>query len=147
MPKNRNVHPTRIFKNPEELEEAFSEYKQDLIEQSSDWKKVQYVGREGDKKEDPQKVPMTLEGFERFCYNNYGCVGQYFDNKDDFYNDFVAICSRIKKEIREDQIIGGLLGFYNPSITQRLNALTDKKETTHKGGINIPNLPDIGNRK
>ncbi|MDV3685283.1 hypothetical protein CMU45_02675 [Elizabethkingia anophelis] len=133
MAKNGNIHPTRIFKNPEELEKAFIEYKEDLKEQANEWVRIQYVGKEGDRKSDPQKVPMTLEGFERFCYNNYGCVGQYFDNKDGLYGDFVAICSRIRSEIRENQIIGGLLGFYNPSITQRLNGLTDKTDVTSKG--------------
>ncbi|WP_407475390.1 terminase small subunit [Elizabethkingia anophelis] len=133
MAKNGNIHPTRIFKKPEDLENAFNEYKEDLKEQSNEWVRIQYVGKEGDRKSDPQKVPMTLEGFERFCYNNYGCVGQYFDNKDGLYGDFVAICSRIRSEIRENQIIGGLLGFYNPSITQRLNGLTDKTDVTSKG--------------
>lgn len=127
------MHPTRIFKSPEELEKAFTEYKEDLKEQSKEWLKIQYVGKEGERKADPQKVPMTLEGFERYCYNHYGYVGQYFDNKDDLYNEFVAICSRIKKEIRENQIIGGILGFYNPSITQRLNGLTERNDVTTNG--------------
>lgn len=126
------MHPTRIFKKPEDLLKAWGEYKADLIEQSNEWLKVQYVGKEGDRVTDGQKVPKTLEGFERFCYDKYGCVGQYFDNKDKLYGDFVAICSRIKNEIREDQIIGGLLNFYNPSITQRLNGLVDKSESNIK---------------
>jgi hypothetical protein len=128
MAKNGNIHPTRIFKTPEELESAFELYKEDLIEQGKEWMNVQYVGKDANRVSDPMKVPMTLEGFERFCRNNYGEVGQYFDNKDSLYNDFVAICSHIRKEIRENQIIGGLLGVYNASITQRLNSLTDKQE-------------------
>ena len=39
-----------------------------------------------------------------------------------------------------------MLGFFNPSITQRLNSLVDKNQTELKGGLNIPKLPDIGNR-
>ena len=127
------MHPTRIFKSPNELQTAFNEYKSQLEEEAQKWLRVQYVGREGDRKADPQKVPMTMEGFERFCYENYGCVHQYFDNKDGLYSDFVTICLRIKTEIRENQIIGGLLGFYNPSITQRLNGLTDRIDTTTNG--------------
>lgn len=122
------AHPTRIFKTPEDLEKAFIDYKDNLKDQSNEWLKVQYVGKEGSRVTDGQKVPMTLEGFERYCYENYGCVEQYFKNQDGYYEDFIPICSRIKKEIREDQIIGGLLGFYNPSITQRLNGLVDKSE-------------------
>lgn len=128
MGKNGNIHPTRIFKTPDELHKAFVEYKENLKEQSKEWLKVSYVGRDGERKADPQKVPMTMEGFERFCYENYGCVHQYFDNKDDLYDDFVTICSHIRREIRENQIIGGLLNFYNPSITQRLNNLVDRKD-------------------
>jgi hypothetical protein len=126
------MHPTRIFKTPEELEKAFNEYKQSLIEEAKQWVKVQYVGKDGDRVTDPLKLPYTIDGFEVWCKNNYGFVHQYFDKKENFYNDFVTICSYIKKEIRNNQITGGLLGSYNPSITQRLNGLTDKSEVTVK---------------
>ena len=147
MAKNGNIHPTRIFKTPEDLLKAWDAFKLDLESQSTEWKKIQYVGKDGIQVKDPQKVPMTFEGFKRFCRKSYGEVEQYFTNQDDCYGDFISICRAIKDEIRENQIIGGLLGFYNPSITQRLNGLVDKKETEIKGGLNIPNMPDIGNRK
>ena len=141
MGKNGNIHPSRIFKTPEELEEAFNNYKKFLLEESKKWIKVSYVGKEAHRVEDYSKVPLTMEGFERYCYNNYGCVNQYFDNKEGYYNDFVTICSRVKREIREDQITGGLLGFYNASITQRLNSLSESQE------INVnsepPLFPDV----
>jgi hypothetical protein len=130
MAKNGNVHPTRIFKTPNDLEAAFEEYKENVKKQSTEWQKVQYVGKDGQRVAEPTKVPYTMEGFERFCNKNYGCVNHYFDNKEGYYDDFGTICSRVKKEIRENQIIGGMLGFYNPSITQRLNNLTDKQEHT-----------------
>lgn len=129
MAKNGNIHPTRIFKSPNEVLTAWNEYKEDIEKQSDLWMKVQYVGRDGDRVTDGQKVPYTYEGFKRFCRENYGEVQQYFENKDFYYDDFVDICRAIKEEIRENQIVGGLLGFYNPSITQRLNGLTDKSET------------------
>jgi len=123
------MHPTRIFETPEQLLTAFNLYKEDLTKQSNEWLKVQYVGKDGERVADPQKVPMTYEGFKRFCRENYGEVKQYFEDKDGYYKEFVDICSHIKDQIRENQIIGGLLGFYNPSITQRLNGLTDKSES------------------
>ena len=134
------MHPTRIFKNPEQLYKAFESYKKDVEKQSKEWLKIQYVGKDGAKKQDGQKVPYTMEGFERYCYNNHGCVHHYFDNKEGYYDDFGTICSRIKKEIRENQIVGGMLGFYNPSITQRLNSLAD----TQNNNVNIeqPLFPD-----
>ena len=130
MGRNGNIHPSRIFKTPKELEEAFNKYKEHVINESNKWLKVMYVGKEAHRVEEPQKVPLTIEGFKRFCYNNYGCVNHYFDNKEGYYGDFGNICTRIKEEIREDQITGGLLGFYNSSITQRLNNLIDKQEHT-----------------
>jgi len=137
------AHPSRIFKTSDELELAWKLYKEDLLIQASEWTKVQYVGREGQRMEDALKLPYTMDGFEVFCYKNYGVVHQYFENKDGYYNDFVTICSYIKKEIRNNQVTGGLLGIYNPSITQRLNSLVEKTETKIEGGLN---LPDIGNR-
>ena len=141
------MHPTRIFKSSNDFLTAWNEYKQDLKEKSEEWFKVQYVGKEGTRKTDAYKLPLTAEGFYRFCFDNYGGgVKQYFENKSDLYTDFIEVCSRIKNEIRENQIIGGMLGVYNPSITQRLNSLVEKNETELKGGLNIPKLPDIGNR-
>ena len=141
------MHPTRIFKTPDELEHACTLYKESLNVDAMEWVKVSYVGKESQRMEDPFKLPYTMEGFEVFCYKNFGTVEQYFKNKDDYYNDFVPICSYIKKEIRSNQITGGLLGVYNPSITQRLNGLVEKQETEIKGSLSIPNVPDIGNRK
>lgn len=128
MAKNGNIHPTRIFKQPDELYKAFAEYKAHLKEEAKEWLKIQYVGKDGDRVTDPFKLPYTMEGFENFCYDRYGVIEQYFANKEGYYGDFVNICSRIKKEIRENQITGGLLGMYNPSITQRLNGLTEKSD-------------------
>ena len=123
------MHPTRKFKTPKAVEKAFEEYKEDLKNQANEWLLLQYVGKEGDRHEDPQKVPMTMEGFYRFVRSKYKCrIKQYFANTDGLYDDFITICSDIKDEIRENQIIGGLLGFYNASITQRLNNLKETVE-------------------
>jgi len=141
------MHPKRTFETPKDLENAWDKFKEDVLKQSNEWLKVQYVGKDGEKKQDGQKVPLTLEGFKRFCRVNYGEVQHYFDNTLDYYTDFCVICSQVREEIRENQVIGGMLGFFNPSITQRLNSLVDKQQTEIKGGLNIPNLPDIGERK
>lgn len=134
------MHPTRIFKKPEDLEKAFNEYKDDLKKQASEWVEVNYVGKEGRKVEDCKKVPMTFEGFKRFSRSKYGEIEQYFTNQDNYYKDFIGICSHIKEEIRENQIIGGLLGFYNASITQRLNGLKDQSEIEVKKEPRVFNI-------
>jgi hypothetical protein len=141
------AHPSRIFKTPEALEKAFEEYKVNQLKKAEKWLRIQYVGKDGARKTDAQKLPLIMDGFEIFCYKKYGVIEQYFKNQDNYYTDFIPICSRIKKEIREDQITGGMLGFYNASITQRLNGLADKQQTEIKASINIPKLPDIGTRE
>ena len=123
------MHPSRIFKEPKELQQAWEEFKDDVKKQSLEWVKVQYVGKDAIRVEEPQKVPLTMEGYKRFCRFKYGEVEQYFTNQDNYYDDFIGICRAIKEEIRENQIIGGLLGFHNPSITQRLNSLVEKSQT------------------
>lgn len=140
------AHPTRIFHKAEEMKEAWDKYKVVLKEESKNWPKVQYVGKDGVRKEDYPIVPYTLEGFKRYCRDHYGEVEQYFGNQDKLYDNFIGICRAIREEIREHQIKGGLMGFYNPSITQRLNGLADKTQTEHTGSINIPKVPDIGDR-
>jgi hypothetical protein len=123
------MHPTRIFKEPKELQQAWEEYKEHLKVEALQWVKIQYVGKEGQRMEDAFKLPYTFDGFSVFCYNKYGTVKHYFDNKENYYTDFGVICSHIKEEIRANQITGGLLGIYNPSITQRLNSLVEKVQT------------------
>ena len=137
------MHPTRIFKTPEDLVKAWNEYKDSLKERAKEWEKIQYVGKDGNKKTDYPKLALTLEGFEVWAYDKFGVIGQYFDNKDKLYNDFVAICSHIRKEIRADQIQGGLLGFYNPSITQRLNNLKEQTENTTNQNVKLINLDPL----
>ena len=71
-----------------------------------------------------------MVGFENFVFRE-GLnteLSHYFSNKDDRYSDYVAICTRIRGEIREDQIGGGMVGIYNASITQRLNNLVDRQD-------------------
>lgn len=132
MAKNGNIHPTRIFREPEEMEKAWIGYKERLKTESKNWPKIQYVGKDGDRREDYPILPYTLEGFKRFCREtNIGEISEYFNSRE-YYINFANICSRIREEIREQQITGGMLGFYNPSITQRLNGLVEKTDNKNE---------------
>lgn len=134
----------KYIETPEALLELFERYKADLKEQAKEWEKVQYVGKDGFRAVDHMKVPLTMEGFRRFGYNNNVTVKNYFDNKDNVYKDYYTICSRIKDEIRENQITGGLLGVFNPSITQRLNGLKEQTENVNtNNNISILNIDPL----
>jgi hypothetical protein len=139
----------KLIETPDILWKLFEAYKKDIKENPfliKDW-----VGKDGEQVYREREKPLTMEGFECYvCDNseiNYPDLSHYFENKDDRYAEFVPISSRVKREIRRDQIEGGMTMIYSQSITARLNSLVDKQETEIKGGLNIPNLPDIGNRK
>jgi len=136
-------HP-RNFKTPEDLERVWNDFKKHVEDvESLKWEKVQYVGKDGDRVTDNLKIPLTIEGFKRYCRENgYGLVQHYFDNQDNLYTKYIEICRAIKEEVRENHIIGGLLNVFNPSITQRLHGLTEKQETKHEGGISI-NIKEV----
>lgn len=128
----------RNVKTPELMWGLFLEYTLDLEFKAEDWVKIQYVGKDAIRKEDKYKIPITFEGFKRFCWDeNIGEVEQYFCNQDNLYDEFIGVCTRIKNSIRENQVIGGMLGVYNPSITQRLNGLVEKQETKIDQDITI----------
>jgi hypothetical protein len=80
----------------------------------------------------PIQRPLTMEGFENWLEDNEitSNLSNYLANSNNSYSEFSSVCSRIRRNIRQDQIEGGMAGIYNPSITQRLNALVDKSEVT-----------------
>jgi len=122
---------SKYIETPEKLYEIFQEYKKSLKP-----REIQKATPKGVVSE-WHTPPLTMEGFEVFVYNWEGIeskgVEQYFSNRDGRYLAYVDICSRIKKEIRRDQIEGGMVGQFNPSITQRLNGLTEKTDVTTQG--------------
>jgi hypothetical protein len=72
------AHPTRIFNEPEELKQAWLKFKENAKEQAKEWIETQYVGKDGDIRLTPKKIPLTFEGFKRFARDRYGCIEQYF---------------------------------------------------------------------
>ena len=137
-------HGTKYIKTPEALAELFEKYVEET--KAKPRRKHTFVGKDGKSEYELLEVPLTMEGFRIFAFNLVGSIKYYFENRDNSYDDYVPICSHIRDIIRRDQIEGGMVGQYNPSITQRLNGLKESTETEIKGTLNIPNLPDIGNR-
>ena len=118
----------KLIESPEKLMEIFEAYKAHC----ADNPRIKWVlsQKTAEMVPEPLRVPLTNEGFEIFCYNNYSDVHHYFDNTDGRYSEYRTVCSHIKKEIRNDQITGGMVGQFNPSITQRLNALKEHTDVT-----------------
>lgn len=87
----------------------------------------------------PAQRPLTMEGFQNYLDDQdiITDVTDYFENKQDRYKDYVRICKRIRRVIKQDQIEGGMAGIYNPSITQRLNGLVEKSQSENDHSITV----------
>ncbi len=129
----------KYIETPEKMYKLFSEYKTHIKDNPIE--KMDFKGKDANKVFYELERPLTMEGFENYVASLDIIQGleHYFANTGEAYNDYCTICSRITREIRQDQIEGGMAGIYNPSITQRLNGLVDKQDLTSKGGkINAP---------
>jgi hypothetical protein len=131
-------HPRNI-ETPEKMWELFISYQKQT--KANPRYKTQFVGREGDMVKEPLERPLTMEGFKNYCYDIVGVIEQYFKNQDGFYTEYIQVCIRVREAIRQDQIEGGMVGQYNPSITQRLNGLVERQETTIKEQPLFPDEP------
>lgn len=121
---------TKNIESPEKLWDYFCDYKKAIKDSPimvKDW-----VGKDADEVHKPKERPLTIEGFENYLEDNgiISHLSDYFANTKGAYSDFSTICSRIKRNVRQDQIEGGMVGIYNPSITQRLNSLVERQEVT-----------------
>ena len=138
----------KYIETPGKLWEYFKEYKKETKKNPfliKDW-----VGKDADQVHREKERPLTIEGFECWLADQdiISDLSHYFSNYENRYADYFAICSRVKKAVRQDQIEGGMAGMYNPSITQRLNGLVEKVQTDNKHEVKkfeveiIDNNPD-----
>ncbi len=138
VPRNPVGRPKNI-ESPDQLWDFFLAYGTKV--KSAPILSHDFVGKDATEVERKKERPLTLEGFYNFL-DDEGIISDatdYFENKEKRYEEFVRICSRIKRTIRQDQIEGGMAGIYNPSITQRLNNLVERNETTV---VEQPLFPD-----
>lgn len=116
----------KYIETPQKMWGLFQEYKADI--KNNPIKKQVFVGKDGHAEWEERERPLTMEGFLNYLEDAEIITDatDYFENKDGRYSDYVRICSRIRRKIRQCQVEGGMVGIYNPSITQRLNNLTEK---------------------
>ena len=130
----------KYIETPEKMWEYFEAYRLEV--KCNPRSKTVFPGKDAKPQKEPLERPLTLEGFENWCADA-GIIedlSNYFANTKGNYSDYSTICSRIRRTIRQDQIEGGMVGQYNPSITQRLNNLVERQENTVH--IEQPLFPD-----
>ncbi len=120
----------KYIESPERLWELFLAYKKEVKSNPviiKDW-----VGKDAEEVHREREKPLTMVGFECFVLDHteitYPDLTHYFENKDNRYSDFVPISSRIKSEIKNDQVTGGMTMIYSQNLTARLNNLVEKTE-------------------
>jgi len=127
------------YLTPDQMWALFLEY--ELKTKESPFKKHVFVGKDGKSDYEDRERCLSFEGFYEYVCDHQDTkfdtsdpdLSDYFENKENRYSDFIRICSRIRRRIRKDQIEGGMAGIYNPSITQRLNNLTESTQTKTEG--------------
>jgi len=136
----------KYIESPEKMWELFQAYKKEV--KSNPRIIVEYHGRNGEKREKPLEVPLTIAGFSNYLREKDVTTNlhDYMANTNDAYGDYSNICRAIKENVRQDQIEGGMVGQYNPSITQRLNGLKEHTDHTIKEQPIFPDYEDQYNK-
>ena len=129
--KNRSKHGTdAIFTDPKVLYNAISEYFETTNERR-DWDGQNWVGKDGEEVVVKKQVPFSLKGLCIFL----GVSSHYFSEfkKSKMFlsdPDFLEVYTWAMDVIETQQVDGGLLGYFNASLTARLNGLSDKQDMT-----------------
>jgi len=120
----------KIFSHPDEIWHHFCGYI--AFCNDNPVKKHTFVGKDGRSDFELIPRPLTYEGFCNYLQREdiINNPIHYFQNFEGRYEDFIQVCSRIKSEIRDHQMIGGMTGLYKESITQRITGLSDKQEVS-----------------
>jgi hypothetical protein len=121
------AHPggrPRRFSSPDELLEAFEEYKQWASEHP--WNKKEAI-KSGDMAgtliDIPTEMPLTEWGFAAFCKTSRSTLIEYGNRE-----EFSYIYASIKDEMAAQRISGGMSGAYNANLVARIDGLTEKSE-------------------
>lgn len=132
----------KYIKTPEKMWQLFQAYRKNVKDNPRI--KVEYVGKEGLRVNTPIERPLSIEGFKCYCAEKIGSIQAYWINRDEQYNEFSPIIARIREEIRNEQIEGGMTGFYNSNLTARLNSLYDNQNVNQNASVKILNIDPLG---
>ena len=131
----------KYIESPQKLWDLFVDYKKQVKDNPiivKDW-----VGKDSEQVYREKEKPLTMVGFECFVCEktkiSYPDLTVYFEGKEESYKNYFPISSRIKAEILNDQLTGGMVMIYSQSLTARVNNISDKQEIKH----DLPERPPI----
>ena len=115
----------------DEVLELFRKYKEKV--KSKPILVHDFKGKDAESVRIEKERPLTIEGFINYVEDERDINIEHYiypaESQKADYKEYLGIFARIKREIRDDQIVWGMSGIYNPSITARLNWLVEKQET------------------
>lgn len=117
----------RRFESPEDLLNAFYEYKE--WASKTPWNKKDFIRSgefAGQTVDLPTERPLTEWEFAIFCEMSRQGLMEYAKRP-----EFSVIYSRIKDEMSAQRISGGLAGAYNANLVARIDGITEKQEIEH----------------
>jgi hypothetical protein len=130
----------KIFSSPEILWEACVEYFEATDKRK--WIKTEFNGKDAVECHIPNETPYTWTGLYLFLDISHQTWQDYEKRQ-----DFIEIATRVRNIIYTQKFEGAAVGAFNQTIISRDLGLKEQSETELKGTLNIPALPDIGNRK
>jgi hypothetical protein len=121
-----------IFETPEEMWEAFCEYKEETKKRP--YLQHDFVGKEGQSAYRERERPLTFRGFEGYLAEQGRCydLRDYERQESDHHKKFSHILTRIRATCDRDMIEGSGAGVYNASIAVRVLGLVDKQHNEVK---------------
>lgn len=137
---------TKYIKPPEKLWEHFEAYVKK--ESENPMFKIEYVGKDGREVRTALNVPITFEGFE--CYlADLGIIqdlGDYTRNRDNKYDDYSAIITRIQKNCFVQNLKGAAVGLFNANIIAKKLGMVEKTQNENTNR-NFDITMDLGEKK
>lgn len=127
----------KMFKTPDDLWKAFTEYKQytddnpwimyDVVKTGKDTGKLLPM---------PHQRPYTLMGFAVYLGTSFNTLYNYKEK----YKDFFNVYTRIDDECRTQKFQGASVGAFNANIIARDLGLADKKDLSSEDGSMSPKI-------
>lgn len=134
----------RNLNSPQELWEHFVKYVE--YEKEHPFTKREYVGKDGRAEDTKLLAPLTMEAFKSYLWDvEVGCIDRYLKNANEAFNDYVPIITRIKDKIFAHNFKGAAGNLMKENLIARQLHLKEQSEVQTQT-INIPQVPDIGDR-
>ena len=137
MAKTKPPIKKKYIETPKRLWDLFCEFVEH--ERNNPMMKREYVGKDGDPVDTALQVPITFEAFE--CWlADIGIIsnlGDYAKNKDNRYESYAPIITRIRNNCFAQNFKGAAVGLFNANIIAKKLGLAEKIDQNINQNVQI----------